>query len=161
MRFLKNIIAIVVLFISCILCGYGQIFSGIIVYDKFDDVISSREIKTLITWTDSTIVVEEKGSVSVEYIILRIDEDGCLGSRDNIVEIVDGVYGYQTACIVVKASDVLDKITTKNGYRYTIKEGSSYRMVNRYVSSSKYSYDYSDEYLWLQDKNGQRRIYIR
>ena len=47
----------------------AQIFTQKTIRDKFDDVVSKREIKTLITKNDTAIIIEEKGNEPVTYVI--------------------------------------------------------------------------------------------
>ena len=61
----------------------AQIFTQKEIRDKFDDVVSKREIKTLITKNDTAIIIEEKGKKSVTFKILN--EIGFNGNKDNIV----------------------------------------------------------------------------
>ena len=70
-----------------------KVFSVKMIYDKFDDVISSEEIKTLVTITDSTVIIEEKEKEIKRY--LRFDEVFTTGNKDNIVNLVADVYGYE------------------------------------------------------------------
>ena len=67
----------------------AQIFTQKTIRDKFDDVVSKREIKTLITKNDTAIIIEEKGKKSVTYLILSEIES--MGSKDNIVQLVGNV----------------------------------------------------------------------
>lgn len=48
------------------------IYTSVHKYDKFDDVVWEKEIKTLVTKTDSTIIIETKGTKPVEYYILEV-----------------------------------------------------------------------------------------
>ena len=70
-----------------------KVFSVKMIYDRFDDVISSEEIKTLVTITDSTVIIEEKEKEIKRY--LRFDEVFTTGNKDNIVNLVADVYGYE------------------------------------------------------------------
>ena len=77
----------------------AQIFTQKEIRDKFNDVVSKREIKTLITKNDTAIIIEEKGKEPVTYKVLF--EFDSKGSEDNIVRLVDNVYGYEKSWIVV------------------------------------------------------------
>lgn len=146
---MKKIISIMILFIGCIVCGYGKVFDEVSVLDKFDDVIRERRVKVLVSCTDSSFVVEEKGKTAEEYIVICKDPDGCLGSRDNVVELVDGVYGFQFAYLAFKVSDAA-KFVAK-----------TYRIVDRYVSKYEHVYSFNCEIFWIGDCNGKRIIYSR
>ena len=82
----------------------AQIFTRKTIRDKFDDVVSKREIKTLITKNDTAIIIEEKGKKSVIYKILN--ESAPMGSKDNIVQLVGNVYGYEKSWVVVLEKDI-------------------------------------------------------
>ena len=84
----------------------AQIFTRKTIRDKFDDVVSKREIKTLITKNDTAIIIEEKGKKSVTYLILS--EIETMGSKDNIVQLVGNVYGYEKEWVVILEKDVKD-----------------------------------------------------
>ena len=82
----------------------AQIFTRKTIRDKFDDVVSKREIKTLITKNDTAIIIEEKGKKPVIYKILN--ERAPMGSKDNIVQLVGNVYGYEKSWVVVLEKDI-------------------------------------------------------
>ena len=84
----------------------AQIFTYKVIRDKFDDVVSECEIKTLITKNDTTFIIEEKGNEPVTYKILFEDES--MGSKDNIVQLVGNVYGYQESWGVILEKDFKD-----------------------------------------------------
>ena len=71
----------------------AQIFTQKEIRDKFDDVVSERDIKTFITKNDTTFIIEEKDNKPVTYNILS--EFDSTGSKDNIVQLVGNVYGCQ------------------------------------------------------------------
>lgn len=71
----------------------AQIFTQKEIRDKFDDVVSKREIKTLIAKNDTAFIIEEKGKKPVIYKILNEIESK--GSKDNIIQLVGNVYGCQ------------------------------------------------------------------
>lgn len=118
----------------------AQIFTYKMIKDKFDDVVSKREIKTLITKNDTAIIIEEKGKEPVTYkVLFEFDSNG---SEDNIVRLVNNVYGYEKSWIVV-----LDE------YRCTI----THRVV-----TDKYGTELLGEFYWIVkvSKNGyERTIY--
>ena len=84
----------------------AQIFTHKEIKDKFDDVVSECEIKTLITKNDTTFIIEEKGNEPVTYKILF--ESYSEGSKDNIVQLVGNVYGYEEYWCVILEKDIKD-----------------------------------------------------
>ena len=71
----------------------AEIFTHKMIKDKFDDVVSEREIKTLVTKNDTAFIIEEKDNKPVTYNILS--EFDSTGSKDNIIQLVGNVYGCQ------------------------------------------------------------------
>lgn len=145
---MRKIVLMMVAFIGCAICSYGQIFNKVKVLDKFDDVVSERTVKTLVAYTDSTIAVEEKGKQPEEYTIICKDIDRCLGSRDDVTEVADGVYGFQMAYFAFKESD-------------KDEEKCVYSIVDRCVSKYQFVYRFSAETFWIQNTKGYRTIYYR
>lgn len=86
--------------------AHAQIFTHKVVKDKFDDVISQCDIKTFITKNDTTFIIEEKGNEPVTYKILN--ELEFKGSKDNIVQLVGNVYGYEEYWCVILEKDIKD-----------------------------------------------------
>ena len=73
-----------------------SIYTKVRKYDKFDDVVYEKTIKTLVTKTDDKIVFETKGRKSVEYYYFDNDLFALHdGSRDSVVNLVNGIYGYE------------------------------------------------------------------
>ena len=71
--------------------AHAQIFTQKEIRDKFDDVVSQCDIKTLVTKNDTTFIIEEKGNEPVTYKILSEIESE--GSKDNIIRLLGNVYG--------------------------------------------------------------------
>ena len=90
------------------LVSNAQIYTSVAYYDKFDDVIKKEQRKTLIEKTDTTITIEEKGKAPVVYYILEQEELLTKGSKGNIVNLIDNVYGYQEGWRLVRY-DLLDQ----------------------------------------------------
>ena len=84
----------------------AQIFTQKTIRDKFDDIVSKREIKTLITKNDTAFIIEEKGKKPVTFKILNELEFN--GSKDNIVQLVGNVYGYEEYWCVILEKDIKD-----------------------------------------------------
>ena len=94
-----------------------KVFSVKMIQDKFDDVLSSEEIKTLVTITDSTVIIEEKEKEIKRY--LRFDEIFTTGNKDNIVNLVADVYGYEYTFLCVNQGDTFIatyRVVTRSRY---------------------------------------------
>ena len=142
----------------------AQVFNTISYYDKFDDVLKTEQRKTLIQKTDTTFVIEEKGGRATTYYILNVVEAGTMGSKDNIVNLIDNVYGYETSWCVVKY-DLIDKYN--KAYLNFLLDSTSDNMkilqsfwifaVNRIVTT-QYSGIFQREYFWLTDELNTDRL---
>lgn len=136
----------------------AQIYTKIEYLDKFDDPLKTEHRKTLITKTDSTFVIEEKGKKPVEYIILdMVDNDSATkGSKEEVVNLVDNVYGYQTTWCVVRSDMYRDYYIAvlraiNENTDENIRNVASYFMyaVHRTITT-QYTGDYKTEYFWLE-----------
>lgn len=99
----------------------AEIFTHKMIKDKFDDVVSEREIKTLVTKNDTAFIIEEKDNKPVTYNILS--EFDSTGSKDNIVRLLGNVYGYEKTWEVALENGIKRYILDE--YRYFI----TYRVV--------------------------------
>lgn len=171
---MKKIVFTLLCAIFSISCG-AQIFTRVKYVDKFDDEIKEETRKTLITKTDSTFVIEEKGKTPITYCILNPIPNGTKGSKDNVVNLVGDVYGYEEAWCVVR-HDMLDKYNEAH-YNYfndpsdanQNKLGKFWIFVVHRTITTQYTGSYLGEYIWLQDdlnddklgKDVNRIIYIK
>ena len=151
----------------------AQIFTLKTIRDKFDDVVSKREIKTLITKNDTAIIIEEKGNEPVTYKILFEHES--MGSKDNIVRLVNNVYGYQEGWWVILEKDIKDYLldisalsneeddSKRDALRRKLIEKYYYCITHRVVTD-EYGLQFLSEYYWIQkasfNGNNERTIYI-
>lgn len=152
----------------------AQNFTQKEIRDKFDDVVSKREIKTLITKNDTAIIIEEKGKKSVTYLILS--EIVSMGSKDNIVQLVGNVYGYEKQWVVILEKDVKDyflDISTlsneeddskRNDLRSKLIEKYYYLITHRVVTD-KYGLQFLSERYWIEkasfNGDNERTIYSK
>ena len=136
----------------------AQIFTQKEIRDKFDDVVSKREIKTLITKNDTAIIIEEKGKKSVTFKILN--EIGFNGNKDNIVQLVGNVYGYEECWCVILEKDVkdyfLDISALSNEEDDSKRHDLISKLVEKYcnfithrVVTTKYGTELLGEYYWI------------
>lgn len=58
---MKKLIAVTIVLMCALTASAQGIYTSVHKYDKFDDIVWEKEIKTLITKTDSTIIIETKG----------------------------------------------------------------------------------------------------
>ena len=152
----------------------AQIFTQKEIRDKFDDVVSKREIKTLITKNDTAIIIEEKGKKSVTYLILSEIES--MGSKDNIVQLVGNVYGYEKEWVVILEKDVKDYFldisalsneeddSKRNDLRSKLIEKYCYFITHRVVTD-EYDLQFLFEHYWIEkasfNGDNERTIYSK
>ena len=152
----------------------AQIFTRKTIKDKFDDVVSKREIKTLITKNDTAIIIEEKGNEPVTYKILN--EIEFKGSKDNIVQLVGNVYGYEENWCVILEKDIkdyfLDYFAMLNEADVSKRHSLISKLIEKYcnfithrVVTRQYDTKLLSEHYWIekayQNGNYERTIYSK
>ncbi len=167
--------------VMCVLCANAQgIYTKVTKYDKFDDVVWTRQVKTLITQTDTTFVIETKGEKPTEYRYLdTILFSSHEGRRDSIVNLVADVYGFQDKYVVFTQSDIdecVDKVMEELKdlpdslvYKAKIKMLVVMELIGRmdklpqitirYISKYSFSYEYDTDLIWIRFPAGTRLIY--
>lgn len=153
---MNKFLIIIILTLACISCN-AQIYTHIIHVDKFDDIVKSEEHKTLITMSDTTIVVEEKGKEPVKYYILLQGEDLTMGSKENPVNLASDVYGYQIGWFVVRSDMRAKCLDALGDYMNDKSEANMNRLaqimlgiVHRTITT-KYSGEYLHEVFWIEE----------
>lgn len=141
------------------LSSNAQIFKSIKYYDKFDDEIKLDQRKTLITKTDSsTFVIEEKGKQPVEYYILNVVQEGTKGSKDEPVNLVASVYGYEESWCVVRSDMLKDYLEASRAYSLDSSKSNMDKMMHFWLFvvhrtiTTQYTGTYLDEIFWVQDE---------
>lgn len=142
----------------------AQIYSSIQYFDKFDDVIKKEQRKAIISISDSTIVVEEKGKKPITYNILNPVESGTVGSKDEVVNLVDDIYGYQSTWCVVR-QDMMDKYNKayidffKDSTEENLKKIQPFWIfaVHRTITT-QYTHSFVNEIFWLQDEMNNDKL---
>ncbi len=168
----KYLFTLVLAFVA--ITSNAQLYKSIKYYDKFDDVIKTEQRKTLITKTDSsTFVIEEKGKQPVEYYILNVVQDGTRGTKDEPVNLVANVYGYEESWCVVRQDMLNDYLEANKNYYQDSSKANMDRVMHFWlfvvhrVITTQYTGTYLDELFWIQDelsdgklgKNVNRIIY--
>ena len=171
----KIIICIVFTLFACnFACSQG-LYTSFRHYDKFDDCISERVIKTLITETDSTIIIETKGEKPVTYYK---EYEFINGRKDSVVNITADVYGYERGYICFKDQETVRKKTTDliNVMSTALSDGAdvasrkttevikkyedqSFEIIFRTITT-QYSMTYQGKVAWVKYSNGERIIYL-
>lgn len=153
------------------------IYSKITKVDKFDDVLWTKQQKTIITTQFSTVTVETKGQKPIEYDYVN-ESWGVkhIGSRDNIVNLVDDIYGYETtlylfpkgtiektfAKVEKETPDSLataEMLDAKFSLELMAMRDDMPTITFRKISWSQYNFEYKSELAWIIYKDGSRIIY--
>lgn len=151
----------------------AQLYKSIKYYDKFDDVVKTEQRKTLITKTDSTFVIEEKGKQPVVYYILNIVKEGTRGTKDEVVNLVANVYGYEETWCVVRYDKLKEYREAYNSWINDLSKdtkdtlGSYWLFMVHRTITTQYTGTFLEEIFWIQDdlsdgklgKNVNRIIY--
>lgn len=170
---MKKLIAITFVLMCTLTVSAQTIYSSIEKYDKFDDVVWTKKIKTIISKSYSTI----KGQKPTEYEYLNEPLfETQTGSREDLVNLVNDVYGYEsTYCLFPKGtiektyetikSEIPDSLATEEMIDAKVKLKLMVLMDDmptitfRTVSYSQYSFEYETELAWIRFKDGSRVIY--
>ena len=162
----------------------AQIFTTKEQYDKFDDVIKSENIKTLISkrqidddWLKFTI--ETKNAEIKEYLcympsIMSVS----YGSEEDVIELTDGVYGYQNDYVCCEIKDTADyklnilcafhaidslfqkeSSTNKCSYLRQIIQDKYFVLTERVVTT-QYAHTFLNRYFWIRKNDDSRIIYL-
>lgn len=144
--------------------SYAQIYTKVEILDKFDDVIKTEQRKTLVTFTDSTIIVEEKGKKPAVYCILNEIAGGKLGSKEDVVNLVGNVYGYQNVWCVVR-EDMMEKY--HEVYRCFLLDGTDdnlkkvqhfWLFATHRTITTQYAHSYLGELFWVTDEDNEDKL---
>lgn len=179
---MKRIFLSFAMIIWVAICFAQGIYTKVTKYDKFDDVVSEKVIKTLITKTDTTFIVETKGQEPVEY--RYIDNpffSAHVGRRDSLVNIVADVYGYEDQYIAItedvrneviaevqkQIEDLPDslvfeeKINMLAALKLMEKIDELPTITVRTISRYNFTYEYDTDLFWIKFKDGSRIIYTK
>lgn len=142
----------------------AQIYTTIKYLDKFDDELKSEQHKTLITKTDTTFVIEEKGKQPITYYILNVVEEGTKGSKDEVVNLVSNLYGYEETWCVVRYEKLKDYREAFNNYRLNSTEENTEKLLRMWLFvvhrtiTTQYSATYLNDMFWLQDESDDEKL---
>ena len=170
---MKKILLILLFIVPFVANAQSYILTKKTVLDKFDDIISNREQKTIVSKTDSTFVIEEKGSHPVRYMIVKLIPANSMGDKENIVNLVDNVYGYQECWAVILESEFENYLKEYNIYineadKDKLQKNIDYLFnkyiyhITRRVVTTQYTNHILGQYIWIQKgENNGRTIYSK
>ncbi len=168
---MKKILFLSLVFFS--LATNAQVFTYKSVKNKFEEVVSSVKVRTLVEWRDSVLTIEEKGHAPVKYRMIWKLDDCSEGDENNIVKIMDNIYGYEeswTVCLnkdypaylaeqnaFIKAKDM-----TKFDAFFDSMDKRYYYNITHRVVVNQYTGQFEVEFLWIsKGKSRNRTIYSR
>lgn len=148
----------------------AQTFANKLVIDMSDNVILSDNIESVVIHDveKGMITIEENGRQPQVFRIIRWCDYSSSGDEENIVNLVDNIYGYQNTWCAVKESDYdayarilesieLEEIPRAEGLNEMLKLW--YFIIHRVVHSPS-THSYQTELWWIQDENnGLKTIY--
>ena len=179
---MKKLIFSICFVLTSIVVNAQGIYTKVTKYDKFDDVEWEKTIKTLITKTDTTFVIETKGSKPKTY--RYIDSpffSAHEGSRDSLSNIVSDVWGYESQYTVITDETmeevrsevqemikdmpdslvVNDKINILSGIVMLRKIDKLPKITVRTISKYRFTYEYDTDLVWIRFEDGSRIIYSK
>lgn len=176
-------ISCIIVFLSMCFCVNAQgIYTKVMKLDKFDDVVSEKIVKTLITKTDSTFIVETKGQKPIEYRYFDFPLFAIHnGGRDSLVNLVEDVYGFEDKYIAIteearkKIHDEREKTIKNIPDSLELEERANMLMATdflstmdklptitvRTISKYRYIYEYDTDLFWIRFEDGSRLIYSK
>lgn len=120
---------------------------------------------SLTFYFSSIIIVEEKGKAPVVYYIEDVLESDIKGSKEEPVNLVADVYGYQTTWCVVRKDKWLDYYVDKLQYLFVdnsdekIKNLSSYWLFATHRTiTTQYTATYETEMFWVCDEKNSGKL---
>lgn len=165
---MKRTLLIALASILAISLNAQGLYSSIKKYDKFDDVTSTRQVKTLIDYdsSENIITIETKGSTPVKYAVVGDAEE--TGSSSEPVNLVKDLYGYEKDYLCVPVSNYEASINyyMENGLKDKSKEEFDafkkkfgvVEIVFRTVVT-QYTHQYINKIAWIRYYDGARTIY--
>lgn len=170
-------------FLVVALCINAQgIYTKVMKYDKFDDVVWSKNVKTLITQTDTTFVFETKGQKPETYRYVDMPLMAIhVGSRDSLENLVADIWGYESQYFAI-TNNIREEVRTEtekqisdmNDTQLTDEETNVLLAANlikridelpvittRTISKYHFTYEYDTDYVWIKFKDGSRLVYSK
>lgn len=166
---MKKIFALLFFTTLVVTVSSQEIYNYRLLFDKFDDKLEQRCIKTIVTNTDSTIVFETKGKPSITYYKLSFLSNGEIsdyihGSKDKPDNLVYDVYGIETGylCINKNGIEYMKKCLNDSILiEYEHLQEFMYDVIFRTITT-QYTGSYINKLCWIRDyKTCSREIFTR
>lgn len=108
---MKKILLSSLFFLIAFVANAQGIYTKVKKYDKFDDVVWEKDVKTIIDKGLSKITIETKGKKPVEYTYYEGSWFSLHnGRQDSLSNIVSDIYGYEDQYYIFP-KDTVDKAT--------------------------------------------------
>lgn len=179
---MKKILLSSLFFLIAFVANAQGIYTKVKKYDKFDDVVWEKDVKTIIDKGLSKITIETKGKKPVEYTYYEGSWFSLHnGRQDSLSNIVSDIYGYEdqyyifpkdtvdkvTNDVLELYKDLPDSIVTEGVIQATVK----LRMIPksfdaptisfRTISKYKHVFEYETDLVWIRFRDGSRIIYSK
>lgn len=179
---MKKILLSSLFFLIAFVANAQGIYTKVKKYDKFDDVVWEKDVKTIIDKGLSKITIETKGKKPVEYTYY---DESCFslhnGRQDSLSNIVSDIYGYEdqyyifpkdtvdkaTNDLLELYKDVPDSIITSDLIKVLVKGKMTLKVfdaptiVFRTISKFKHFFEYDTDLVWIRFRDGSRIIYSK
>lgn len=179
---MKKILLSSLFFLIAFVANAQGIYTKVKKYDKFDDVVWEKDVKTIIDKGLSKITIETKGKKPVEYTYYEGSWFSLHnGRQDSLSNIVSDIYGYEDQYYIFP-KDTVDKATNDVLELYkdlpdSIVTGESIQamvevrmipkifdvptIVFRTISKYKHVFEYETDLVWIRFRDGSRIIYSK
>lgn len=179
---MKKILLSSLFFLIAFVANAQGIYTKVKKYDKFDDVVWEKDVKTIIDKGLSKITIETKGKKPVEYTYYEGSWFSLHnGRQDSLSNIVSDIYGYEdqyyifpkdtvdkaTNDLLELYKDLPDSIVTGEFIQAMVK----WRMIPksfdaptigfRTISKYKHVFEYETDLVWIRYRDGSRIIYSK
>lgn len=179
---MKKILLSSLFFLIAFVANAQGIYTKVKKYDKFDDVVWEKDVKTIIDKGLSKITIETKGTKPVEYTYY--DETWYSihnGRQDSLSNIVSNIYGYEDQYYIFP-KDTIDKVTNEClelckdlpdsivteeliqamvKLKMITKVFDAPTIVFRTISKYKHIFEYDTDFVWIRFRDGSRIIYSK
>ena len=179
---MKKILLSSLFFLIAFVANAQGIYTKVKKYDKFDDVVWEKDVKTIIDKGLSKITIETKGKKPVEYTYYEgswfsIHD----GRQDSLSNIVSNIYGYKdqyyifpkdtvdkaTNDLLELYKDLPDSIMASDFIEASIKLRMMTKILDaptivfRTISKYKHVFEYDTDLVWIRFRDGSRIIYSK
>lgn len=164
---MKKLFFLFLLTAGCLQAAAQGLYSHLYVYDRFDDVLCTKKIKTLIKEGENTITIETKGEKPLVYFVVNEERTG---SRQDVVNLVNNLYGYERSLTVVPDAMSMVFLSTYNKLKAAgqLDDAQMDMLMQRYngayvtlrvLSSTRDFFEYRSKLAWVKLMDGTRMVF--